>query len=95
MEICRIVARIHTQAGLCEDHQLGASIVSFHVAGGIGFGKPKLLRFFQCGIEPGAGRFHFREDVVAGAVQDSGDAIKPVAGKSFLNGDNGRNSSGY
>ena len=88
-------AHIHTQPGLRQDHQLGPRVVAFDVAGGIGFGKAELLRLLERGIKSGAGCLHFREDVVAGAVQDSGDAIEPVAGEPFLNGNDGGNSSGH
>jgi hypothetical protein len=36
-------------------------------------GVTERLCFFQSGVEAGAVLFHFREDEVAGAVEDSGD----------------------
>ena len=41
------------------------------------------LRFRQCGVEGQARRFHARQDVVAGAVEDAGDGRQPVASDSF------------
>ena len=86
-------AHVHAQPGLREDHELGASVVSFDVARGIGFGETQFLSLLERGRESRAGRLHFREDIVAGAVQNSRDAIKPVARQPFLNGDDGGDSS--
>ena len=37
---------------------------------------------------------HLREDVIAGAVENSRDFVEPIARQAFLNADDRRNSSG-
>ena len=90
--IC-LLLHAQAQAGLREDQKLGARVDAVDVRAGIGLGVAERLRFFQRGVEAGAVLFHFGEDEVAGAVEDSGDFEKAVAREAFLNADDRGNAT--
>ncbi len=81
------------QSGLRQDQEFRARVHAVHIGAGIGFGIAERLRFLQRCVEARAIFFHLREDEIAGAVENSRDFVKPVAGKAFLNADNRRNSA--
>ena len=54
-----------------QDRQLGLCVPTVDVGARVRLGVAQLLRFPQRGVERHAARFHAREDVVAGSVQDS------------------------
>ena len=42
-----IVAHLHVQPGLRQNHEFRARVVAFDIGGGIGFGESEPLRVFQ------------------------------------------------
>ena len=70
-----------------EYSELGARVITVHVGAGIGFGIAQTLRFLERPVEGDAALFDLRQDIVAGAVQDSverGDAIAGMPSRRTL-----------
>ena len=55
-------------------------IIAFDIEGGIGFGIAKALRIREASLKGQALRFHARQDVIAGAVDNAEDTIDAIAG---------------
>ena len=66
---------------------------AIHIGAGIGFRVTESLRFCQNRVERFAAPLHFREDVIAGAVENAGDGDDPVAGDAFAEHGVNRNSA--
>src|SRR5262249_28092910 len=89
-----VALHLKAQAGLDEDNEFGAGVEAFDIGAGIGFGKAQSLSLLERGLEAFAAGFHLGDDEIAGAVENAGDAVKPVAGKALLNGDDGGDAAG-
>src|SRR6516162_1933655 len=66
-----------------QDRELLRGIVALDVEGGIGLGVTELLRLLQAVRERELLLLHARQDVVAGAVEDSVDARERIAGQTL------------
>ena len=66
-----------------QDGQLGARIVAVDVRARVGFRVTQRLRLRQHNVKRIAAPFHFRQDVIARAVQNAGDSDDPVARNAF------------
>src|SRR5215467_2948080 len=66
-----------------QDRELLRGIVTLDVEGGIGLGVTELLRLLQAVRERQLLLLHARQDVVAGAVEDSVDARERIAGQTL------------
>src|SRR5215467_9067128 len=64
-----------------QDRELLRCVVALDVEGGIGLGVTEPLCLLQAGSEGELLLFHARQDVVAGAVEDSVDARQRIAGQ--------------
>ncbi len=63
------------------------------VEGRVGLGIAELLRFLQAHVEGQTLLLHAREDVVAGAVEDSVDAVDAAAAETLTQGLDDRNAA--
>ena len=68
-----------------EDRELRLRVEPLDVLRRIGLGKSERLRFGKRVPKSAPVALHPAQDVVAGPVQDAGDARQPVAGKAVLN----------
>ena len=78
-----------------EDGELVGGVDAVHVEGGVGFGVAELLGVGQHFGEFAAALAHHGEDVVAGAVEDAGDAGDAVAGEALAQGLDDRDAAGH
>ena len=62
-----------------EERELAGGVGSFDVRGGVGLGVPERLGLGQDAAVRARGPRHSGQDEVAGAVQDPGDGVDPVA----------------
>ena len=91
----RAGADVRAQRHVREDGELRLRIESFDVLRGIRFGESQRLRFGQRVPELDAVPLHAAQDVIAGAVEDTGDPRQPVAGKSMFDRADDRHSAGH
>ena len=82
------------QADARQHAQLGARVVAVQVVGRIGFGEALGLGVGEDRVERDPLGLHPREHVVAGAVQDPGDALERVAGEALADGADHRDAAG-
>ena len=78
-----------------EDRQLVRGIDAVDVERRIGFGVAQLLRIGEHFGELAAALAHLRQDVVAGAVEDAGDAADAVRGQPLAQRLDHRNAAGH
>jgi hypothetical protein len=69
-----------------EKRNLVQGVESVDVEGGIGFGITEALGFGQGGLEGGAFLRHLGEDVIAGAIDDAGEALDVITDEALLQG---------
>ena len=67
------------QPGQREDRKLGAGIAAVEIFAGVGFGIAACLRLFESFAEGNASGLNAAENVVAGAVQNAGDAVQAIS----------------
>src|SRR5580658_2620602 len=70
------------QSGERENCKLGASVAAIEVFGGVGFSVSAGLSFFERLAKRNAGIFDAAQNVVAGAVENSRDAVQAIAGQA-------------
>ena len=78
-----------------QDRQLVRGIDAVDVERRIGFGVAQLLRIGEHLGELAAALAHLRQDVVAGAVEDAGDAADAVRGQPLAQRLDHRNAAGH
>ena len=76
-----------------QNRDLRARVVAVDVGRRIRLGISERLRLFQRIGKRQARAVHAREDVIAGAVQDAGDAQQPIAGQPFPDRADDRNAA--
>ena len=81
------------QAG--QQRQLVRGVAAADVQGGIGLGIALGLRLLQHLGEGAARRFHFGEDVIAGAVEDAFHRIDAMGDQAFAQGLDDGNAAGH
>src|SRR5262249_30104287 len=76
-----------------QDRELLRRIMALDVERGIGLGVTQLLRLLQAVRERELLLFHARQDVVAGAVENSVDACERIAGQALAQRFHDRNGA--
>ena len=84
---------LEVQRAAGEDAELGARVEAVDVGGGVGLGVAGGLGLGEGLGEAGAG-LHVREDEVAGAVDDAGDARDAIALQALQDGGNDGDATG-
>ncbi len=82
------------QADSGQHAQLGARVIAIEVVGGVGFREAPPLRLGKDLRERQAVGLHRRQHVVAGPVEDAGDADETVSRQALANGADDRDSAG-
>src|SRR3954467_14707438 len=72
------------QSNMRQDGEFRGRVVTVDVSRWIRFRETESLRLFESSRKGDRSDFHAAQDVIAGAVQDSGDADQTIAGESFL-----------
>ena len=76
-----------------QNGQLGAGIAAVEIFGGVGLGISAGLRFFQRLAERNPGVLDAAQNVVAGSIQNSGNAVQAVSAQAGAQrGENGHSS---
>ena len=70
------------QTRQCEDGKFGAGIAAVEIFAGVGFGVAARLRLFESFAEGNATGLNAAENIVAGAVENAGDAVQAISAES-------------
>src|ERR1700690_3171446 len=81
------------QSSQGKNGKFGAGIAAVQIFGGVGFGVPARLGLFQCLAERDSRILDPAQNVVAGSIQNPGNAMQSVAAQSGAQRGENRNST--